>query len=308
MNSQEYWDKREKEHIKKRIKDDKVRIKKLQLNYMRAYKEVSDRINAFYAKYASERGISIVEARKRAAKMDVKAFQTKAKKYVKERNFTKKANEELRLYNLTMKTSRLELLKNEIRLEIIALYSDEERFIGEELSKTVIEEFKRQSGILGITLNHNAKKIQSIVDSSFHTANWSERIWGEHQDILRHEVERLVNNGMIQGKNPREQARRLKKIFDTSTYNAERLMITEMARAQGDVFKDSMEQGGFTQYKFLAEPTACKICKELDNKIFDIKDMKVGTNMYPMHPNCHCTTSNYMSREKWEKDLERRGL
>lgn len=312
-----YWRDRELEHIKKSIKDDAKLARRLRQKYMEALEEIQQQIEAFYGRYADKEGISIDEVRKRARKLDIEKYAKKAARYVKRAHskipflrwmaFTDKANSEMAIYNLTMKVNRLELLKLNVELELYALLNDEDRFLYEELTKQAKAEYERQSGILGQTINYNEKHLQSIVNASFLTATWSDRIW-VNQDALRQELDKLLNRGILQGKNPRELARDLRKVFNTSAYNAERLLITEMARVQADVFKDSMEKAEFEEYIYLAEPNACDACKELDDKVFKVKDMEVGKNMFPMHPNCRCSTSGYMDREAWDADLRARGL
>lgn len=302
-----YWRDREQEHIRKQIQNDARIAEQLRQNQMRAYQEIETQILAFYTRYADTEGINISEARKRVTKLDIDQYKDKAKRYVAERNFTKRANEEMRLYNVTMQINRLELLKQHIRLEIIAATSAEELILYEELTKSARAEYERQSSILGATIQANQKTIESIVMASFLNATWSDRLWN-NQDALRMELEKLLNDGMVQGLNPRVLARRLREKFNSSVYNSERLMRTEQARVQGDVFKDSMEQGGYDQYEYIAEPTACKICGDLDGEIFNVSEMQVGTNMYPMHPNCRCSTAAYFDREAFEADLAERGL
>ena len=46
-------------------------------------------------------------AKRRVARLDIDAYAAKAKKYVAEKNLSKRANEEMRIYNLTMKVNRL---------------------------------------------------------------------------------------------------------------------------------------------------------------------------------------------------------
>lgn len=302
-----YWRDRELKHIEKMIQDDATIAKRLQQKYIDSMNEIQSQIDAFYGRYAEKEGVSMNEARKRVTRLDVDEYSRKAKRYVKDRNFTKRANEELRLYNVTMKINRLELLKKNVELELFGLFSDEERQLLNELTKNVKAEFKRQSGILGKTINYNEKHIKSIVNSSFLNATWSDRLW-MNQHALRAELDKLLTRGIVQGKNPRELARELRKVFNTSVSNSERLLRTEMARVQQDVFQDSMEQAEFEQYEFIAEPDACPICAELDGEIFDLNDAEIGINTYPMHPNCRCSTAAYMDREAFEKDLEARGL
>ena len=75
-------------------------------------------IDAFYGRYADKEQITLAEAKRRVSKLDIAAYQRKAKRYVADKDFSKQANEEMRLYNLTMKVNRLEMLKANIGLEL----------------------------------------------------------------------------------------------------------------------------------------------------------------------------------------------
>ncbi len=302
-----YWRDRELKHIDKMIKDDAKIARKIKSNQLRAMEDIQDQIDAFYGRYADVEGISMIEARKRVTKADVDKYGRKAKRYVKEKNFSKQANEEMRLYNVTLKINRLELLKANIHLELLAMTSEEQRILFESMTANARSEYERQSGILGETLNYNEKSISSIVNASFLSATWSDRLWDNH-DALRSELNRLLNRGIIQGKNPRELARDLRKKFDSSVYNSERLLRTELARVQQDVFRDSMNQAEIERYEFIAEPTACDICSELDGKTFKVSEAEPGVNAYPMHPNCRCSQAGYVDRKAWDADLKARGL
>lgn len=100
----------------------------------------------------------------------------------------------------------------------------------------------------------------------------------------------------------------MEKKFTASVANSERLLRTEMARVQQDVFQDSMEQAEFDSYEFIAEPDACPICSALDGEIFKLKDAEIGINAYPIHPNCRCSQAAAFDREAWDADLKARGL
>lgn len=307
VSSKKYWRDRELEHIQQQIRDDEVLARRLRQKYMDAMNEIQKEIEAFYGRYASREGISMEEARKRASKLDIEKYAKKAKRYVKERNFSDIANEQMRIYNLTMRVNRLELLKLNIELELLSLVSAEERFLYEELTKASRAEYERLSGILGETINYNAEQLKSVVNNSFLNATWSDRLWSD-QVALRAELDKLLHRGIVQGLNPRELARDLRKVFNTSTYNSERLLRTELARVQIEVQKDSYNQTGFKQYEYIAEPTACDDCAELDGKIFDVDKMTIAVNAPILHPNCRCSTSAYMSRAEWDADLKARGL
>lgn len=114
----------------------------------------------------------MAEAKKRVSNIDIKAFQRKAKKYVKEKNFSDEANEQMRLYNLAMKVNRLELLKANIGLELVAGHDELKSYTGDKLEGAYLEEIKRNASILGDTVIDNAKMAKTVADSSFKNATF----------------------------------------------------------------------------------------------------------------------------------------
>ena len=301
--NRQYWAQREDEQLKHYIQDEKAYDREIDRIYSDMLDGVQKEINAFYGKYADKEGITIAEAKKRVSKLDIKAFERKAKRYVKDKDFSAKANEEMRLYNLTMKVNRLEMLKANIGLELIKGHDELDKFMGDILKGRTEEELKRQAGILGKTITNNAQLAHTIPNASFHNATFSDRIW-LYQDLMRADLSKLLQTGLIQGKNPRVLARELKKTFGVSTYNAERLMRTELARVQTEAQKQSFERNGFEQYTFIANSGCCDICQSLDGKHFKVKDMMPGENAAPMHPHCRCSTAAYSDRKEYDEWLD----
>ena len=303
MDSTTYWKNREAEQRKHDIKDEQEYQKRIEEIYQNMIDEIEKEINGFFGKYARKEGITMAEAKKRAAKLDIEAYSRKAAKYVKEKNFSKQANAEMRLYNLTMKVTRLELLKAQIGLEMVAGFDELQKYYDEKLTDRTIAEFERQAGILRKTIQDNAKAANAIVNASFHNATFSDRIW-MYQDMLKNELSSLLQTGLIQGQHPRKLAAHLRKRFGVSQSNAERLLITEMARVQTEAQKQSFERNGFEEYTFLALGTACPICRALDGKHFKVSKMMSGTNAPPMHPNCRCSVAAYEDSEDYEDWLD----
>ena len=302
----EYWKRREQENLRKNLKSEAKYAKEIQQTYKFAMDQIQKEIDSFYAKYADKEGITIAQAKKRASKLDMEEYSRKAKKYVKEKNFSKQANEEMKLYNLTMKVNRLELLKASIGLELVSAFDELQRFYEQTLTDRTMDEFTRQAGILGSTVPDNAAVLAAtIVNASFHNAKYSERIW-MHQDLLRNELGKLLTRGMVQGKNPRVLARELRKTFDVSIYNSERLMQTELARVQTEAQLQSYKENGFEEYEYMAchNRDVCANCKALDGKIFKIDDGMPGENAPPMHPSCHCATTAHMDMDSYQKWLD----
>lgn len=301
--SSDYWRKREEENLKANRKSEAEYEKAINDTYKYMLDQIQKEINGFYAKYARAEGITLSEAKRRVSKLDIEEYGRKAARYVKTKDFSKQANDEMRLYNATMKINRLELLKANIGLELVAGFDELQKYFEEKLTNRTMDEFKRQSGILGRTVQNNEKAAHAIVNASFKNATYSDRIW-MYQGMLKAELDSLLKTGLIQGKHPTELARHLQKRFGVSAYNANRLMVTELARVQTEAQKQSFIRNGFTQYTFLAIGTACEACRALDEKHFDVDKMMPGENAPPMHPNCRCSVAAYMDSEEYEAWIE----
>lgn len=301
--SSDYWRKREEENLKVNRKSEAEYEKAINDTYKYMLDQIQKEINGFYAKYARAEGITLSEAKRRVSKLDIEEYGRKAARYVKTKDFSKQANDEMRLYNATMKINRLELLKANIGLELVVGFDELQKYFEEKLTNRTMDEFKRQSGILGRTVQNNEKAAHAVVNASFKNATYSDRIW-MYQGMLKAELDSLLKTGLIQGKHPTELARHLQKRFGVSAYNANRLMVTELARVQTEAQKQSFIRNGFTQYTFLAIGTACEACRALNEKHFDIDKMMPGENAPPMHPNCRCSVAAYMDSEEYEAWIE----
>ena len=119
MDSREYWKHREREQLKHNITEETEYRKSIGEIYDYMMDQIQREINGFYVKYAKKEGITLSESRKRVSKLDIEEYGRKAAKYVKEKDFSDVANEEMRLYNATMKINRLEMLKANIGLELV---------------------------------------------------------------------------------------------------------------------------------------------------------------------------------------------
>ncbi len=307
-----YWAKREAEQLKHNITEEKEYEKQIQQIHRNMLDGIQKEIDSFYGKYARKEGITIAEAKKKVSQLDIAAYERKAKRYVKDKDFSEKANEEMRLYNLTMKVNRLELLKANIGLELIAGHDELEKFMGKILQGRTEDELKRQAGILGKTVRNNAQKAHAIVNASFHNAKFSDRIW-QYQDLMKADLSKLLQTALIQGKNPRAVASELRKYLlgdkhgGGATYNMERLMRTELARVQTEAQKQSFIRNGFGKYTFIVNGGCCPICEEVAKKNdghYDVEKMMPGENAPPMHPNCRCSTAAYEDSEEYEAWLD----
>lgn len=332
MDSLTYWKLREEEALKHYIQDEKEYAKEIDRIYAEMLDSVQAQINSFYGKYATAEGISLAEAKKAVKTLDIKEYERKAKRYVRDAALDRKANggktnkkgyyfspqaeAEMRLYNATMKINRLEMLKANIGLETVKSFDELEQYMEGILKGRTMEELERQAGILGKSIKNNAELAHAIVNASYKVPNvgaqstFSDRIW-LYQDQMRNDLGKLLATGLIQGKNARALAKDLRKYWygnDPKTnggarYCMERLMRTELARVQTEAQKQSYIRNDFEQYTFIANGDCCDICKAIDGKHFSVKNMMPGKNAAPIHPHCRCGTAPYSNRKEYEKWL-----
>lgn len=98
-----YWSKRALREREARIKKGEAEFKKeLEALYNLQLSQLRKELDAFIQKYANKNGLSVSDAKRKADSFDVKAFETKAKQYVADKDFSPKANRELRDYNFSM--------------------------------------------------------------------------------------------------------------------------------------------------------------------------------------------------------------
>ena len=314
MKTPDYWKEREKAWQEQQIKDDTKRMKQIMNKLFDAQEAIQKEINANWQNFANGQGISISEAMKRADKMDVKAFANKAKKYVEEKDFSHQANQVLKLYNLTMRVNRLELLKANIGLELISVFDDLDKYFSKNLTGAALTEFERQAGILGLS---GPKKgynnlVETVINGSYKVegfASFSDKLW-QYQFELKADIEKLLIRSVTGGINPKALAPQLKRLMTeqgklNATYNAQRLLVSETTRVQTAIQEESYKKANIDSYEYIAEPNACPICGALNGKIFKVKDMSPGINAPNMHPFCRCSTAPHVDDKGfWDDRLK----
>nr|DAQ72522.1 MAG TPA: minor capsid protein [Caudoviricetes sp.] len=278
------------------IKRDLDRDKLITQLYQESYDRLQAQIDKFYLGYAGREGLTKQEAMKRASEFDVTKFAEKARKAVKEKDFSHKTNSWLRVYNLKMKVSRLELLKAELGLEINSLTSNLDEVFDKARRSEYLAEFKRQAGILGISSSGATKRLEAILNADFYGQNFSSRVWGKTglQPMLQRDVFASLNRIYTDMNGYQKEMKLLANKYGTSEYNAKRLIKTEIARINSDTDHAMLRDNGFTHMIFVAESGACDICKPLDNTAVPIDKVEKGVNMFPMHPNCRCSAYGHI--------------
>lgn len=276
------------------MKRDLDRQRLLEELFRGSNERIQEKIDQFYIRYANKEKLSVADVRKMAKEMDVKAFNARAKKAVEERDFSHETNQFLKLYNLKMNVSRLELLKADLNLDMQELYANvfdlmDKARIDEQ--KQLIEHLKEQSGVLRISGAGLAGRLKAIRDADFYGQTFSKSVWGNNglhaqlqQDVFG-SLGRIYTDMM----GYKQERTRLSKKYDTSLHNANRLLKTEISRIQAQTQLEMLKDNDFTHMIYVAESGACDRCGQLNGKAIPIDDIQIGYNYFPMHPNCNCS-------------------
>ncbi len=200
MDSKEYWLKREQAHAKGLRKVVSGKTDEIMKEYRKALSDIEADINRNFLRYAKNGNMTMAEAMKLADKMDVERFADKAKQYVQNMDTSPQANADLKLYNLKMRVSRLQLLKMEINLEIDNLTGKLNDETYKHLHKVALDEYRRQAGILGQTLRFDDKKVKSLVNASYKLGNgyvtFSDNVW-HNTEMLKARLGNVLNSAIL---------------------------------------------------------------------------------------------------------------
>lgn len=308
-NLSDYWLERAQQAIQSETLEDAAKVAEIERIVAMMIADIYKTLLAYYGKLATAEGIDWREAKQIADKFDVEAFQMRAKAYVENKDFSDKANKELKRYNTAMYVNREQLLKHELGLIVTKGYAEQENVINKHLHDSVTRTLRHQAGILGADVHVKPTDVEAIVYSNFGKLNWSERLWN-NQDELRKDVERVASHVMLRGRHPYEFVPEIRKKQKQTVANTKRLLITEAARVQTEAQKlhylETM--GDDAEYEFVAkrDEKTSKICRHYDKKVFKVKDMVPGVNAPPMHPHCRSTTVPHVGnwRDKFFKDRQ----
>ena len=304
-----YWEDRAKEIIDEESKSDYEIAQEIQHIVDEMNEDIENEINRFYTRYAINEGISFIEAKKKIDAVDVQMFQQKAKQYVENKDFSDKANAELRAYNTKMYVSREKLLQAQLGLIVTYAYAQIEQSMYNYMESAYYRALEQQAGILGQTLQVSINDVKTIIFTPFEGHKWSTRLWSD-MDVVRRHVQKTTRHVLLRGRHPYEFVKDLRKDTGATTYNMKRLLLTETARVQTLAAKRHMieQHGPDAEYEYHAkiDSKTTKTCRGLNGKVFKVKDMQPGVNAPPMHPFCRSAIAPHINPDWRDKFFEER--
>lgn len=323
IKSNDYWKKREaaeKEWQKQAEKNMQAYNQHIAQMYQNTIDEINRQIKSDLGfadnKLITAKDMQEYETLAKEAVKKANALRAKGH-YVTRKDFSKDVNDRLKVYNATMRINRNEILKSKIGARLVELGVEQETDLTKKLWNDYTKEKERQAGILGITAKSDlwtSKEVQEQITKQIAGANFSKRIWADI-DGLKGTLDGLVSTAIIRGDNPKVMAQWLTGMvsaaIDNQRYVAERLARTETARVQFEAQQKSIIDAGYKYVKWMAEGSACKLCREIaykdngydENGVYKAKDVPD----IPVHPNCMCSISAYWvddDKKNAEKDKD----
>lgn len=320
MRNREYWQKRSLEDKKRSVNLTENFInRQLKRSYKDALTEVQAALNQMYQAFAKSEGITLQEAKKRLTGKELRTADLDAiylmvvenRKQLKEKldrlpgDIVAVMEQRLERFEKQLKRlsqkgylTHLELTEAQLQSSILKLADRNQinmyEFMEEQYRDGYFRQvFETQKG-LGFGVDFTAPDdaaVRKAVMKSWCKSHYSEKIWGQEKR-LGEELRDALTVGLIRGDGVEEMTKRLTRRMEVSASNARRLVRTEAAYIHEQSELDAYEECGITEYQFLAtldRRTSIR-CRELDGKVFSIKDAEVGINYPPIHPNCRSTT------------------
>lgn len=309
--NEKYWaDRAEKTYLageKSALKT----AKGLQSVYKNTSDIITDKINAFYGKYALDNDMTLDEAKKILNKYELHDFKSYIRQMIsmgKKENFSDSEIVEFKKLYTKARITRLEELQANIRSELdklaVTTITNIEDLLTETYSdsyyKTIYNTqigFEMNSSFSGLDRN----SIIKAVNTNYLSSNYSDRIWTNTRQLMNI-LTTEIPKGLVLGYNPRKLARDVvsKRINKTLYNNTVRLIRTEYSHILNQSTLDGYKECGIKQYQILTtlDSRRCDDCEMFEGKLVEIKKALEGVNIPPFHPNCRCTTIPYFEKDE----------
>lgn len=147
------------------------------------------------------------------------------------------------------------------------------------------------------------KYLDEVLNHEWAGSNFSKRVW-HNQDVLAKSLESNLLQSFASGKSNKQIADELEYHTNLGRYAANRLIRTETSYMVNSADLESSKQRGIKAKKFQAnlDKRTSKICREHNQKVILIDDIKIGINAPPLHPFCRSFLSDVL--EGWDYETE----
>jgi SPP1 gp7 family putative phage head morphogenesis protein len=282
--------------------------------YKQALKNINKEINSIYVNYSTKTGLDINELSQIINGTEKANFLRNIQAKMISLGFRL---DQIQGYNYRL--TRLDALKQQIYWEIMTIAPQEITLTGKKYIDIIENTYNnsrydraRELNIYPTFSIIDKSIVKELLQDTWEGYNYSERVWG-NVGILGRRVNAILNGvfnpkqrykiqqilpeviggGLVSGQSYQKTARQLNSLFDVGVYNSTRLVRTESNYFHNQSEAQSAIDEGIKNYGLLEtlDNRTSKICRNLalQNKVYLLKERKVGINYPPFHPNCRTT-------------------
>lgn len=288
-----YWQKREAEYQKFLDRTDSKTVKKISKAFQNAVDVLAEEMEK-----ALERAEMTADE---VAETDLFELEDQVKRIVADKDTSEEANEFMRKFNAMAKFDRDRLFAAKLNEELVKLGAATQKTMKYALTDAAERELILNMGVMS-EMEKSPQTLERLVNSSFHGATWSKRIWDD-MDKLRTTLNKEFTRAFAVGTGY-PVAKALQKELGVSKNNAKRLALTELTRVRIDSRLQRFKDNGVQEYKYNAiiDTRTSDVCQGLNGLVFSIDEAKAGVNLPPMHP--YCRSSVLPVREQLDTAIE----
>lgn len=309
---------RNKDYWKKRmaaLEDNQHRhgmdyYKDVQEQFRRATNSIQMDMERWYQRLADNNDISYAAAKRLLKKNELDEFHWSVEQYIKageENAMDQRWMKELENASARHHISYLEAMKIQAQQHAELLSAEFEGGMTDFLHKSYADsyyhtafEISKGTGVGANIARLDDKRIDTMIKKPWARdgANFSDRIWTNKEKLVNN-LHTELTQSIIRGDPPQKAIEGLAKTMNVSRAQAGRLIMTESAAVSSAAAQDSYKELGVEQYEILAtlDSLTSEICRDLDGKVFDMKDYAVGDTAPPFHPHCRTTTVPFFDDE-----------
>lgn len=278
----------------------------IQEQYIAAEREIERQISTWYQRFAKNNQITMAEARKLLTSGELAEFKWDVKEFIKygEQNALNPMwMKELENASARFHISRLEALRIETQQTIEKLFGGQVDEVDKLLKKNYLHNYYHtvyeiQKGFnIGWDIAAvDDRTLERLISKPWATdgKNFSERIWSNKTSLIN-EIQTQLTRTFMLGKAPDDAIKAIAKKMKSSMGQAGRLVMTESAYFSSQSQKDAFNALDVEKFEIVAtlDSSTSEICRELDGKVFDMRNFEPGVTAPPFHPWCRTTTVPY---------------
>lgn len=316
MKNDSYWENRAAWDMYHRMEDAEQTADLLAKVYRNSSMLLTHKAKDIFEKYMTKHGLSETQAWNLLNTMQDQTSLEELLNALRNKDSDKTKQEllrELEAPAYRVRIERLQDLLQQVDRVMQEVYQQEQLFdtsffqnLSEATYYRSIYNIQKQTGIGFSFSNISQKQIKQVLSMNWSGSHYSQRIWKNTQELSETLKQELLVS-LLTGRTDRETSEVIMNRCGAGAMQARRLVRTESCFLSGELTARSYEECGIEKYRYLAtlDLRTSKICRELDGKIFSMKDRKAGKNYPPMHPWCRSTTISVIDEDEL-RNMKRR--